>query len=97
MNYKDYLLTKLAEECGELAQVASKMNVFGVNSYDPADETKTTNEQHMNIEFNDVLAVMEMVKELLLLDVDRDESLIEAKKNKIDKMWNIAKRVNNHE
>jgi len=97
MNYKDYLLTKLAEECVELAQITSKMNVFGVNSYDPADETKTTNEQHMNIEFNDVLAVMEMVKELLLLDVDRDESLIEAKKNKIDKMWNIAKRVNNHE
>jgi len=96
MNYKDYLLTKLAEECGELAQIASKMNVFGVKSYDPADETKTTNEEHMKIEFNDVLAVMEMVTELLLLDVQRDDDLIESKKQKIDRMWQIAKKVNNH-
>lgn len=93
MKYDEYLLIKLAEECSELAQVASKMNVFGVESYDPADPSKTTNEEHMNIEFNDILAVVDMLKESMLLNIDRDDSLIEKKKAKMDKMWQISKKI----
>lgn len=97
MNYKEYLLTKLAEECSELAQISSKMNVFGVHSFDPADPEQVTNEQHMNIEYNDVLAVMDMLKEVLLLDVGRDNQMIEIKKQKMLRMWNISKKVNSNE
>lgn len=93
MNYNEYLLTKLAEECSELAQVASKMNVFGVNSYDPADASKTTNEDHMNVELNDILAVIDMLKESMLLSVGRNNILIEQKKAKMNKMWQISKKI----
>jgi len=30
------------------------------------------------------------------MDVQRDDDLIESKKQKIDRMWQIAKKVNNH-
>lgn len=93
MTYDEYLLTKLAEECSELAQVASKMNVFGIYSHDPNDPTKTTNQQHMNIEFNDILAVIDMLKETMMIDVDRDEKLIEIKRIKMDRMWQISKLI----
>lgn len=93
MNYNEYLLTKLAEECSELAQIASKMNVFGVDSYDPKDEQKITNEEHMNIEYNDIIAVMEMLKESMLLDVYRNEELISKKKSKMYNMWQISKKI----
>lgn len=93
MNYVEYLMVKVGEECGELAQIAAKMNVFGVHSYDPADVNKITNEAHMNVEYNDVIAVIEMLQEALLLNVKRDEELICQKKKKIDRMWQISKRI----
>lgn len=82
MTYDEYLLTKLAEECSELAQIASKMNLFGIHSYDPADPSKISNLDHMNIEFNDILATIDMIKESMMIDIDRDEMLIEKSESR---------------
>ena len=82
MTTTDHLWTILMEECGEIIQVASKALRFGANDSPP--ESAHTNEQRVVYEFNDLTALMEMLKEAgevkgALYDLDA----IERKKTKV--------------
>lgn len=56
-----YLLTKLAEEASEVAQIALKTQQFGANEVYP--EQSLTNTQRIHSELIDLLAIVEMLNE----------------------------------
>jgi hypothetical protein len=60
MTRTQYLLTVLAEEAAEVAKEAIKAARFGIDDAHP--RTGETNRQRLTAEFNDLVAVMEMVK-----------------------------------
>lgn len=61
MNRVEYLLTCLQEECGELIQASSKSLRFGLN--DRYSDKYPTNKEQIIAEFNDIVAIMRMLKE----------------------------------
>lgn len=61
MNKQEYLLTKLSEECAEVAQRVSKILCFGIDEKEPGQEL--TNEQRLKGEYYDLLAVFEMLED----------------------------------
>ena len=62
MNFKQYLLVKIAEECSEIAQAAIKCSLFGFDSKDPREENGYNNLQKMLIEVLDLHAVSELLE-----------------------------------
>jgi NTP pyrophosphatase (non-canonical NTP hydrolase) len=86
MNRTEHLLTKLMEECAEVAQEASKASIFGLQEVMPGQPL--TNRERVQKELNDLWAVCEM---LLLTTVDRDA--IEAKKAKVEKYMEYARSI----
>lgn len=56
-NHERVLLVILGEECGEIVQVASKIQRFGFESYHPNDPN-TTNRDLLEQEIADFLAVV---------------------------------------
>ena len=81
MNKREYLLTKLIEECLEVAQRATKALTFGVDEVQPGQNL--TNFERLNGEWNDLLATAELLTEEVDLELWRDVSLIRAKREKI--------------
>lgn len=87
MNRIEHLLTILGEECAELIQEASKAKRFGI---DEQRDLPTSNLERMQTEFNDVLALVDMInyeidrpdRKLLL---HRNAILINAKCLKVEK------------
>lgn len=63
MNLEQLLLNKLAEEASELAQIASKGAVFGINTYSPCYGNDTLS--IIIKETNDVLGILRMLKYML--------------------------------
>lgn len=57
--HKQYLLTVLMEECGEVVQAASKVIRFGAHAYGP--ETTSTNAETLTTELGDMYAIMELI------------------------------------
>jgi NTP pyrophosphatase (non-canonical NTP hydrolase) len=96
MNKLQYLLTKIAEESSEVAQIALKTQQFGVWELCPGLED--TNVQRIHKEFNDLLAVVEMFNEEVYNklngskygEVFRSEELIQQKKQKIEKYFQYS-------
>jgi NTP pyrophosphatase (non-canonical NTP hydrolase) len=86
MNSTEHLLTKLMEECCEVAQEASKASIFGLQEVMPGQEL--TNRQRVQKELNDLWAVCEM---LVLIDIDR--RAIDAKKAKVEKYMEYARSI----
>lgn len=86
MNRAEHLLTKLMEECAEVAQEASKAAIFGPQEVMPGQPL--TNRDRVLKELNDLWAVCEM---LGLAVVDRPA--IEAKKAKVQKYIDYARSV----
>lgn len=83
MNRKEHLLTIMSEECLEIAKEISKGLRFGLEDHHP---TQTgTNAQKINHEFNDLVAVMEMLRDDGHLSVDIDRELVETKKERVEK------------
>ena len=94
MNRQEHLLTILGEECSELHQEICKALRFGVNEQ---RDLPTSNAQRMFKEFNDLLAMVEMVNEDILSQpwngitytdkgiLYREEKFITAKKAKVEK------------
>lgn len=82
MNKTEHLLTCLAEECGEVTQVASKANRFGLGHIWP--EKGKTNRRILERELADILGIAE---ELGLVIRRRD---ISAKRKKLQKMMSIS-------
>lgn len=82
MNRKEHLLTILSEECLEIAKDVSKGLRFGLDDHYPTQTI--TNGESINHEFNDLLAVIEMLNEEGILNVKPDRELIEKKKQKVE-------------
>jgi len=89
MNRNEHLLVILMEECTELAHATSKALRFGKGSmYDGI-----SNSQKMLNEYNDILAVVEMLEKDGVVDMYEDADRIEAKKKKIARFLRDSKRI----
>lgn len=60
MNYRQYLLSKLAEEASEIAQIAIKSQVFGEESVDPR-ENGDNNRQKLEKEILDLTVIIKLL------------------------------------
>lgn len=83
MTRTQLLLVLLMEECGETAQRASKAIRFRLDEIQP-DQT-LNNSERIIYEFNDIVAVMELLKEEGHINTVIDREAIEKKKEKIKK------------
>ena len=84
MNQIEHLLFKLAEECAEVTQEASKAAIFGMDEVMPGQSL--SNRERVVKELNDLYAVVEM---LGLCKTDRPA--IEAKKSKVRHYMDYAR------
>jgi NTP pyrophosphatase (non-canonical NTP hydrolase) len=81
----------LSEECAEVIQAISKCHRFGLDNYKPGKPK--TNREHLEEEIGDLLAMVDI---LLDMDVVDGATLQQAKIAKIEKLkkWsNIYKEV----
>jgi hypothetical protein len=85
MNRTEHLLFKLAEECAEVTQEASKAAIFGMDEVMPGQPL--TNRDRVIKELNDLYAITEM---LGICIVDRQH--IEAKKGKVEHYMEYAEK-----
>jgi hypothetical protein len=85
MNRKEYLLTKLAEECMEVGQRATKALTFSLEEIQEGQDL--TNAQRIELEFIDLCTVYAMLQKegwLPILDEERANKLGAAKEKKIE-------------
>lgn len=98
MNYKQYLLIKLAEECSELSQAAIKCSLFGYSSKDPREENGNTNLEKMLLESLDLQAVAQLLEEfseeVFNPETFSPEGYIEYKKAQLKYYWLISQEKN---
>ena len=96
MNREQMLLLLLIEECQEVSQRASKAIRFGMDEVQPDQPNGETgnNRERLLREFNDLLAVMEMLSDEGHFGHDgifRIPEWIEEKKKKIEKYLEYSK------
>lgn len=83
MTRTQMLLTIVAEECNETAQRASKAIRFGLDEVQEGQDL--TNAERLCYEFNDILAVIDMLRNEGLLNKTIDPEAINLKKAKVEK------------
>lgn len=84
MNRTDHLLWKLAEECCEVAQRASKAARFGLYEIEPGQDK--TNSRRIFLELVDITAVTRLLNNDRLIDDDPDvENLVQEAMKKTEK------------
>lgn len=88
MNRLQYLLTKLAEEASEISQIALKTQQFGLDEKLPGQDL--TNLDRIEMEFNDLLGVVELLNQEFGCNIQKDWARIEAKAVKIDKYYQYS-------
>jgi len=96
MNYQQYLLVKLAEECNEIAQMAIKCSLFGYDSVDPRENTGETNAFKLFKEMLDFTAVIDElggVTDVDFPDFDH-EGYIEMKREKLKHYYEVSQNTN---
>lgn len=71
----------LSEECAEVIQAISKCHRFGLNNFKPGKPK--TNLEHLEEELGDLLAMIDILKEMAVID---QRALDEAKIAKIEKL-----------
>jgi hypothetical protein len=81
MNKLQHLLTKLAEEGSEIAQIALKTQQFGPSEVMPGQPL--TNYQRCHQELNDLHAIVEMLNDYHDFGYQPDREAIENKKAKV--------------
>lgn len=87
------LLIKVAEECNETAQRALKAAQFGMEEIENGQDL--TNAQRLVGEFNDVFAMMEMVKDESfpsILSLVNPE-LVRIKKERVEKYLKLSQEL----
>ena len=91
MNRKEHLLTCLTEECSEVIKAVSKAQRFGL--LDGYPDSGTTNEQDIQEEFAQAVAVMEMLEEEVFRkrDINRLMRVANIKKAKVNEWMEYAK------
>jgi NTP pyrophosphatase (non-canonical NTP hydrolase) len=77
----DEVMNILSEECAEVIQAVSKINRFGIDNYKPGKSK--TNRQHLEEELGDLLAMVDI---LIELGVVNESSLQQAEVAKIEKL-----------
>ena len=90
MNRKEHLITILKEECLETGMRASKVIRFGFDEVQP--DQSLTNRERLIYEFNDLYAMMEMLKEEGFIDRIVDREMITAKKKKVEEFLEYSKK-----
>lgn len=91
MNRTDHLLVILSEECSELAVQISKALRFGL---DEQRDLPTSNRERIQAEYNDLLAVVEMLNwHDASMALYRDEQRINAKKLKVSKYLEYSREL----
>src|ERR1035437_531521 len=91
MTKTETLLTCLAEECPETAQRISKALRFSLGEIQDGQEY--SNAERIVYEFNDIVAVMEMLKEEGAIDKVIDKEAIELKKKKLNKWLDYSSKM----
>lgn len=83
MNRLEHLLTIFAEEGTEISQATSKALRFGIHEKLKLPET---NQERMQKEYNDLLAMAQMLNEEDLgINLYQDDELIKRKKEKVER------------
>lgn len=96
MTYGQALLGHLQEECGEVGIMASKAMRFGLDEVwvDEQNPYKLDNEERLDIEINDVYAVLDLLKEFHRRPIgERNELMIEKKKAKIKQFLDYSRKL----
>jgi len=88
LSREQYLLKCLEEECAEIAQRVSKSLRFGPHETQPGQPLN--NVSRINLELNDLCAVIEMLNSEFGYRLKQDEKLISAKKVKIDQYYEYS-------
>ena len=91
LNKVQYLLTILQEELAETTQRASKIIRFGQD--DVQKDHTETNAERLVYEFNDVLAIMELLQQEGVIELIQDRTAIEKKKLKIKKYMKYSQQL----
>lgn len=94
MNYEQFLLLKLAEECVEVAQRCSKQMQFGKDEIQPGQNK--SNCRRLLDELNDLIAVVDLLLEageIPTNSVPQLEKAIAEKKRKIEKYLEYSKEL----
>ena len=81
----DERLTKLIEECSEIIQIASKIKLWGFDSYHPRDESQTTNRTLLEHEIGDLIVILELMYPSGDISYDNVHDRIIVKTKKINK------------
>lgn len=90
MNKQEHLLTILIEECNELAQQASKALRFGI---DEQRDLPTSNRERLNMEYNDLMGVKELLATECEIFLQSNRLMIETKKAKVRKYMQYSKEL----
>jgi NTP pyrophosphatase (non-canonical NTP hydrolase) len=77
----------LQEECAEVIQAVSKISRFGIDNYKPGKPK--TNREHLEEELGDMLAMIDILKEMNVVSWDNMEVAKQAKIEKLKKWSNI--------
>lgn len=73
----------LQEECAEVIQIVSKIQRFGLYSFNPQIENAKNNLELLHVEVGDVMALVKLLKDR---DVLSEEMLYEAVTRKLEKL-----------
>lgn len=90
-----YLLGKLSEECHEVGQRAIKAQHFGATEVQK--DQGLNNVQRLNIELNDLYAIVEMLNDELITTehptkpLKGNYTMIQAKREKVEKYYELSK------
>jgi NTP pyrophosphatase (non-canonical NTP hydrolase) len=84
MQYREFLYAKLAEEAGEIAQMAIKTSLFGENNKDPSKPDSDTNAQALGKELNDLLTVFALLNKLDQPSASEDDIIYDVSDEHIE-------------
>jgi hypothetical protein len=87
MNYRQFLLCKLAEEASEVAKIALKTAQFGFNEKHP--DLPFNNKERIHQELDDLAGIVEMLNDLDF-DYAPNKTNISSKKEKVIKYLNYS-------
>ena len=91
MTKLQFLLLKLAEEAGEIVQIAAKTSQFGMLEKYP--EQPFTNAERCHQEINDLLAIIDMLNDEFNFGFVGDVYAMEMKKKKASKYLSYSVRL----
>lgn len=87
MSQTQEVMSILQEECAEVIQAVSKINRFGIDNYKPGKPK--TNREHLEEELGDMLAMIEILQDMGVVDINNLELAKKAKFEKLKKWSNI--------